>query len=1271
MASRLDQPYRHWSRLVAVTGLCTALLGGGAIGQGRMPGAIAQTTTRNPETFTGRLSTNSPVLEEDGTYYETHTFSGTAGETLTFDLVSDEFDAYLILVSPAGEWVAQDDDGGEGTNARIVLTLPSTGTYTLVVNTYGPGETGAYQLQVRATVATDRALVRAEQLSQQVLNLYQAGRYGEAIPLAMEVLRIDETALGPDHPRVANSLNNLALLYQAQGNYGGAEPLFQRALRIDETALGPDHPDVAASLNNLAELYRLQGNHGAAEPLFQRALRIFETALGPDHPNVATSLNNLALLYQDQGNYGGAEPLFQRALRIRETALGPDHPSVATSLNNLAGLYRVQGNYGDAEPLFRRALRIRETTLGPEHPSVATSLNNLAALYRVQGNYGDAEPLFQRSLRIVETALGSDHPSVATSLGNLALLYSDQGNYGDAEPLFQRALRIRETTLGPEHPLVAASLNNLALLYSDQGNYGDAEPLYQRALRIDEAALGLDHPSVATSLNNLAALYRVQGNYGDAEPLFQRSLRIVETALGPEHPDVATSLNNLAELYRAQGNYGDAEPLYQRALRIDEAALGPNHPDVATSLNNLAALYDAQGNYDAAEPLYQRALRIRETALGSEHPDVATSLNDLAALYSDQGNYDAAEPLYQRALRIWETTLGPEHPSVATSLNNLAALYQVQGNYSDAETLAQRSLRILETALGPEHPLVASSLNNLAALYDAQGNPTEVVGFLARGLAIEEQHLALNLTILSDTRRQAYVTTIVGTTNAAISLNLQSAPADPAATELALTTVLRRKGRILEAGVDSWQRLRQNLAPADQELLDDLTAAQQQLATLLFNPPPNLNRETVTDVTAQVNQLEAELARRSAAFRVETQPVDIAAVQARLPSDGVLIEYVRYQPYDPTASPQERWGEDRYAVYLLFPDGRIEAMDLGAAADIDVAVERLVADLSAGRTAPSEGGTSINEVKQRAQALDALVMAPVRELLGDTTTVFLSPDGSLNLIPFEALVDESGDYLVEQYQFRYLTSGRDLLRLDLNPASGNPALLVGNPTYGRPGELIAQADTRAIDFENRIFPALPGTGREVEAIADQLPDALVYSETNATEAVVKDHPQPNILHIATHGFFEASADSPNPLLQSGLILAGAALAERQSGPDQDGILTALEVTGLDLRGTQLVVLSACETGVGELAAGEGVYGLRRALVLAGSHSQVISLWKVDDAATQELMVAYYDRLLSGMPRDAALRETQLAFLNTTEYRHPYYWAAFIGSGDWRSLALNN
>ena len=393
-----------------------------------------------------------------------------------------------------------------------------------------------------------------------------------------------------------------------------------------------------------------------------------------------------------------------------------------------------------------------------------------------------------------------------------------------------------------------------------------------------------------------------------------------------------------------------------------------------------------------------------------------------------------------------------------------------------------------------------------------------------------------------------------------------------------------------------------------------------------------------------------------------TASPSVTEIQAALPPATTLVEFTRYRPVNPTGPIQQRYGDDHYAAYILQPNGTIQGIDLGPAATIDAAVQTLSQSLAS-------SNTPLGQLKAEAQDLEKLVMAPVRELLGDTTTVFISPAGALNLIPFEALVDESGDYLVESYQFRYLTSGRDLLRLENTPASNNPAVLVGNPIYGRPGEVVAQADTRAIDFDSRIFPALPGTQAEVDLIAPKLPRAEVYTKTNATEALLKQQSQPSILHIATHGFFEPTAETLNPLLQSGLILAGAA-AEGQSGPDQDGILTALEVTGMNLSGTQLVVLSACETGLGELAAGEGVYGLRRAFVLAGSHSQVISLWKVDDIATQELMVDYYDRLISGTPRDASLRETQLAFLNSDEYSHPYYWAAFIGSGDWRAIEMN-
>jgi CHAT domain-containing protein/Tfp pilus assembly protein PilF len=280
-------------------------------------------------------------------------------------------------------------------------------------------------------------------------------------------------------------------------------------LAIREKALGPNHPDVAQSLNNLAALYKDQGRYADAEPLYKRSLAIREKSLGPDHPDVANSLNNLALLYNDQGRYADAEPLYRRSLAIVEKSLGPYHPHVATVLTGLAYLYHEQSRYADAEPLYKRSLAIWEKSLGPNHPNVATVLNNLAELYREQSRYADAEPL----------SLGPNHPDVAQSLNNLAALYDDQGRYADAEPLYKRSIVIWEKSLGPDHPYVASSLNNLALLYREQGRYTEAEPLYKRSLVIREKSLGPDHPAVANLLNNLAALYRNQGRWAEALPM--------------------------------------------------------------------------------------------------------------------------------------------------------------------------------------------------------------------------------------------------------------------------------------------------------------------------------------------------------------------------------------------------------------------------------------------------------------------------------------------------------------------------------------------------------------------------------------------------------------------------------------------------------------------------------------------------------------------------------------------------------------------------------
>ncbi|MGD1808500.1 tetratricopeptide repeat protein, partial [Dapis sp. BLCC M126] len=928
---------------------------------------------------------------------------------------------------------------------------------------------------------------------------------------------------------------------------------------------------------------------------------------------------------------------------------------------------------------------------------------NLANLYSDQGKYTEALPLFQRSLAIREKALGAGHPEVANSLNNLANLYSDQGKYTEALPLYQRSLAMLEKALGADHRDVAQSLNNLAELYLRKGKYTEALPLLQRSLVIQEKALGVDHPEVAISLNNLAGLYQGQGKYTEALPLYQRSLAILEKTLGADHPLVATNLNNLAELYRDQGKYTEALPLYQRSLAMLEKALGADHPNVAMSLNNLAELYHDQRKYTEALPLYQRSLAITEKVLGADHPNVATSLNNLADLYHTQGNYKEAFSLHQRSLAIREKTLGTDHPNVATSLNNLAELYHDQGKYTEALSLHQRSLRIREKALGADHPYVAQSLLNLAALYLAQSNTTSAIEYLTQGMEVEETTLTTYLATGSESQKQASMRKLLGSTYITISLHLQDAPTNQEAANLALTTIFRRKGRILDSTINSLQTIRDNLTPENQKLLDNLASTRSQLAALIYNKPENLPlqqyRQQVAILKGKAEKLEADLSLASAAFAQTTKPVTIETVQKLIPADAALVEIMQYYPYDAKAN---KWKQPHYAAYILHSTGAPQWLDLGSVAPIHKTITEFRAQLS-------QPNSSIQEV---ARTLDQQVMEPIRQKLDNAKHILLSPDSQLNLIPFATLVDENNQYLIQNYNITYLTTGRDLIKLEIDFPTKQSPVLVANPEYDTPGNptsvrLVANnkrshkkptRDLGSILFapENLTFGALQGTKAEAEAIAPMLSGVTLLTESNATENAIKQVNAPEILHIATHGFFledleevapsnlfdrgglivEPDFNAPrvrvapekleNPLLRSGIALAG--FNPRQSG-DEDGVMTALEIANLSLGGTKLVVLSACDTGVGDINVGEGVYGLRRALSLAGSESQVISLWKVDDFGTKELMVKYYQRVLNNEGRSEAMRQTQLEMLRTEGYEHPFYWASFIPSGDWREMGI--
>jgi CHAT domain-containing protein/Tfp pilus assembly protein PilF len=1044
------------------------------------------------------------------------------------------------------------------------------------------------------------------------------------------------------------------------GKYADAVARGEHALALREAVLGDSHPDVATSLDTLGFHHLLRGNPARAEPLLQRALAIREAALGPHHPEVAQTLMHLASLSSALGLSDQAEPLLQRALAIREAALGNNHLETAQTLHDLAEVYWGQGQHARAEALFQRALTIREAALGKDHPMVADTLWSIVSLYKAQGLSARAKPLAERLQAIWEAAIDKNLPDTASALLELATHYMAQGRFARAESLFERTLALQEATVGKSHLLISETLYRLALNYTVQGLYGRAEPLYERALAIREAALGKSHPKIALPVVGLGKLYLAQGLYARAEPFLQRALEIRQAAYGEKHSDIALALGSLGSLYLAQGLYARAEPLLQRALAIWQAAYDKNDPTVAVHLSRLGNLYLAQRLYARAEPLLRRALAIRQGAYGENDPDTADSVQDLANLSSAQGWYRRARPLYERALAIREALSVRDHPRNAEALNQLAVGHLAQQHLAEALPLLTRAFALSEQRLRQE------------TLGFSEGNLARFLQFLR---ADEERLYAL----------------------------LHAHPSNARVSRLALTAALLLKGRSVEETADISRVVYQSLGAQERDSFERLRGLRTQLAKLSLQGPGGLPladyQQQLKALAEQADALEASLAKNSAPLRALAAlppPAEIVdRVAKALPKDGALVEFITYVDRPLVPEPGSPEPQLRYLALVLLPDSTLRTLDLGLAKPINLAAARL-RDALANKDASYQA---------QSQALYRLAFQPLLPLLGKTRRLFLSPDGQLALVPFAALHDGQ-QFLVESFDFTYLTSGKDLLPRSEEILPTASVAVLADPDFSArlptPAPLLAEASAQAERSSSleRFFSSLrqgqahrawapvplPGTRQEAEAIQRLLPQAQLFVGREATKDRLLHLPTPAILHLATHGFFLENAPSPprsrtvgstdlgedplaapppDPLLRSGLLFAGAGAsapdASSSAHPPPDSVLaTALELAGLNLWGTQLVVLSACDTGRGDVQLGQGVYGLRRAFMVAGAETVVMSLWKVNDETTRSLMEAYYTNLLAGQGRATALREAMRTVQRAQA--HPYYWAPFIAMG---------
>jgi CHAT domain-containing protein/tetratricopeptide (TPR) repeat protein len=817
----------------------------------------------------------------------------------------------------------------------------------------------------------------------------------------------------------------------------------------------------------------------------------------------------------------------------------------------------------------------------------------------------------------------------------------------------RKALAVRREVLGEWHRLTALGWFNLAAQYAALHRGGPALLCGRQALAVTRKVLGEKHPDYARSLNSLAKLFFDLGDSRTALPLFQNALAVNREALGEEHPDYAASLSGLGLLYRNVGDTQAAMPLLGQALRVYKEALGEKHPDSLSSLNNLAALHKERGDHQAALPLLRLALRLRKEVQGESHPDYANSLHNLASLYQDMGEHQKALPLFRKALALTREARGEFHPEYALTLNHLALLYQAMGQHSKALPLFQKALAINKEALGERHPHYALGLNNLSLLAWERGDARQSAALSGRALEAWRRHLDDNLAALSHRQRLQRLDDLAWT----LDFHLSSSLADGAKGDLYEAALVYKGLSTSRAAEDRLAARNLSAAP----LLEELRRARARLAAQAARPPADGTqlaawRKRFDALEASKEDLEVKLARASDGFRRLRQRPTSGAVSSALPRGAALVEILAYDHRTPPTRKGGKGTSQRRLLAWVLREGRPAALvQLGPGAPVEQAV-RLWRKTALGPSdRPSEEAAALLREK---------VWLPVSKRLGAARLVLFCPDGELSGLPFAALPgDKAGTFLLEEYTFARLTSGRQLLLGSPAHPDARGLLALGPLDFGKrpPGK------------GARFWPPLPGAALEARQVAGLFAKAFRGEPATLLEGSRAAKPRllaelderPAWLHLATHGYFDPppatllarQGDAPgsplrrevartfarNPLLVSGLVLAGG------NEDAEAGRLTAEEVAGLDLSGVRLAVLSACQTAQGREAGWQGVQGLQRAFHEAGAKTLLASLWSVSDAATSVLMEEFYTQLWGkNLPPMQALRRAQLFVLNHPE-----------------------
>jgi CHAT domain-containing protein/tetratricopeptide (TPR) repeat protein len=1046
-------------------------------------------------------------------------------------------------------------------------------------------------------------------------------------------------------------------------------------------------------------------------------------AESPDPAKEAWSLRERAIELRKRGKLAESIAALERAVTLGEGASRLQRKRLADIHLDLARAYadRSQDPMRNVYDIavrsashFERALALWQNERGISEIEQAVARTNLANVYNRVGRHDEALPLFASAMPHLERRFGKDSAQVASALGGVGLASHLVHRFEDSERAYRRAIEIYRAR--PQHRRdVVVALDMLAQMYWSSDSYVRAVEALEESIETAQAAFGNDSPSLISPLQTLAAVRNYQTQFWRVNEIYDRIAAICAAhpragAIcedGPRRPDVLGSLaydsrNNreairhyrqwidsvasvdwnadrrigvfqmismrLAALYESLGEYRNAAVIRERMVEVYS-----RHPTLAATVPleqlRLAHDYERAGDSARADELYRLVIPTLEVQV--RHPQQARTGDqppgdcreqmalDLADYYVRHGQRDRARKLLSdECAKVSHEISESEY---ATRLLLRARFLDRAGFRDDALGLYERVLPLFEQIIGAETPAVAGVLLALSRGALGGGHVTKGISLLDRAIRIYRSTLPLIESRSAEDERRAAVDLYSGSLDLAVSIDRDIAPGEPAALALAAQAVLERKGRLLQSSRAAFAALRERKSGAAAQALDDLARVRAERAALEL--PGVLSRGKSPDASrvqalrTREQRLERLAANLIPSFQPDSEPITAEQVCQVLARKQAVVEMITYRPYDPA---NNVWRASRVAGYVFRWDGSVTSVDLGPSKALASAVAAFREELSSASVQSRDG----------ARALYQLLMTPLEASLIDVETVFFSPDGDVSLAPLGALVDPSDRYLLERYDVRYLTAGRDILR-PVRDASTRPAILFGNPDYGirRP----TTASSHGGGGEDFHFTPLLATESEVAGVAKILEGATVYLRDRATEAQVKQIHGPRILHIATHGYFipnvrgiedelaGATMGIPDdPLLRAGLAMA---CANAPCNSKDDGVLTALEATTLDLDGTELVVLSACNTGVGDAAANDSVYGLRRAFLLAGARQQMVSLWPIQEGPANDFVMAFYERMQTmKVTPSEALRAVQREWARQGSRQHPNYWASFVLSG---------